>query len=198
MSMTVIFSNAGDEDCQTLRNLWHDIDDVKVIELTPDNCDSKRDEVSKAVESEEDFLLLCGHGSPWGLMNPNFHGYAFNVIDLLELKAKQVVSIWCYANEFWVKWPQFKIPALTSSMYISNPIEAEMNGITGTDQKYVNRTNEATFNEMNRFIRNGVPINEWPRRLMDTLDRSNPIDSFNRGGMMYLGYTPEGEMYMED
>lgn len=51
---------------------------------------------------------------------------------------------------------------------------------------FINETNALTFDEMNGYIRAGVPLAEWPERLMATLDCDNRIDSFNRGGMRFI------------
>ena len=70
MSVTVIFSDAGDADCSCLPLMWKDLPDVKVLQLT-DHSNYTKDDILKAIEAEDDTLIMCGHGTPSGLL-----GYA--------------------------------------------------------------------------------------------------------------------------
>lgn len=183
--MTIIFSNAGDQDCQTLRQLWNGFDDARVIEVTRTNISPNTfEEIDQAIALEHDTLILCGHGSPEGLLCPNFSGYLFHKHNKDLVKARNVLCIWCYAKSFCLK---YGFPCLTSSMYISNSMEARMNGIFDIPQDYINQTNEDTFAEMNQLLHSQTPMKQWVDLLNSTLDHSNPIDTFNRHGMTYIG-----------
>lgn len=189
MSMTVIFSNAGDEDCKTLKNLWKDVEDVTVIELKANKSNSK-EKIINAIKNEKDLLVFCGHGNPSGLFNPSWKdcwNYAFKDEDVEHIRAKQVLAIWCYAKDFWEHHTGKGFNILTSSMYISNSGEAYVNGFPNIPQNYVNDTNNATFQEMNRYILDGLHARDWKDKLMETLDVDNKIDGFNRNGMTYFG-----------
>lgn len=186
--MTIIFSNAGDEDCQILRNIWAGIDGAKVVEVTLEleedlGVSGLNKLVDEAVAAEDDFVVFCGHGGPSGLCSPSFGTCLFSSRNMHLVHAPKVLCIWCYASEF-CKSNGFG--CLTSSMYISNSREAYWNGFRDVPQEYINCTNEATFKEMNEMVKNGTPLQEWPELLMGTLDFSNPIDAFNRAGMMYI------------
>lgn len=65
--MTVIYSDLGDVDCSCLPLLWKGIEGVKVITLSVDSEVTRR-EVMEAVAAEDDTVLLCGHGTPDGLL----------------------------------------------------------------------------------------------------------------------------------
>ena len=67
MSVTVIFSDAGDADCSCLPLMWKDLPDVKVLQLT-DHSNYTKDDILKAIEAEDDTLIMCGHGTPYGLL----------------------------------------------------------------------------------------------------------------------------------
>lgn len=188
MSMTVIFSNAGDRDCQTLINLWKNVDNVNIVELTSFKVTSHQ-EIVDAISKEEDLLVFCGHGSPNGLFNPCWRSgsvYAFTYSDVKYIKAKQVLAIWCYAKNFWLDICD-GLNVLTSSMYISNSDEALVNGFPHVSQDYVDETNNSTFAEMNKYILEGLHVREWKDKLMSTLEDDNRIDKYNRMGMTYLG-----------
>lgn len=180
--MTVIFSNAGDPDCQTLRNLWKNVPGTIVIEINPLSRDWQR-RVDQAIAAEDDTLIFCGHGTPTGLLSPDFTSYIFSEKNLHLVRAKQVLCIWCYAKSFCER---VHLNCLTSSMYISNSMEASINGFDDIPQYFINETNEATFSEMNQLILTEVPFKEWRPILMSTLDTNNPIDTFNRGGMTFI------------
>lgn len=70
MSMTVIFSDLGDADCGTLPLLWRGIPDANVLQLTR-TSKYTREDIRAAIQGESDTLLICGHGTPNGLL-----GYA--------------------------------------------------------------------------------------------------------------------------
>ena len=190
MSMTIIFSNFGDEDCRQLRKLWKKIEDVNVLEVKYENDGPEmRERVRKAISEETDFLLFCGHGSPSGLFAPS-DGELFSMEDVHLIKAKNVMCIWCYASSFWdnvlEKGIKVDFNVFTSSMYISNPTEAYLNGISGLTQESVNTTNSKTFLEMNKMYREGVPLKEWKDALMKSLDTTDMVDTFNRYGLIYF------------
>ena len=81
--MTVIYSNFHDSDTYLLRGIWEGLD-ARVIELRLDDryseergrlddptipYDSSREEIeeiNRAIESEEDTLIVCGHGTEDG------------------------------------------------------------------------------------------------------------------------------------
>lgn len=92
--MTVIFSNAGDEDCEMLRKLWKDLDNLNLIELDQYySIKNAKKIIRDAISQEEDFLILCGHGSHGGLFLPSLLGYAFDETDIPYVKAKNILCI---------------------------------------------------------------------------------------------------------
>ncbi len=182
--MTVIFSNAGDEDCELLRNLWKDIDNVNIIEVKWESfVDEKIERVNAAISQEEDFLIFCGHGSPRGLFGPVRGGLLLSDENMHLIKARQVIFLWCYAADFC---QPNHLHGLSSSMFISNTDEAYYNGINGYSQEEINETNVNTYNLMNKLIRKGIPLCEWCDPMMNSLDQTNAIDAFNRGGLIYF------------
>ena len=66
---TVIFSNMGDTDTAVLRYIWKGIPNVKVVEITKKTANAV-ELVTSAIEKEHDTLIMCGHGTPQGLLNP--------------------------------------------------------------------------------------------------------------------------------
>lgn len=182
--MTVIFSNAGDEDCEMLRELWKDLDNLNLIELDQYySIKNAKKIIRDAISQEEDFLILCGHGSPGGLFLPSLLGYAFDETDIPYVKAKNILCIWCNANKFC---ENYEFYCLTSSMYISNTSEAiYYNFNENNNQEFINETNSNTFQTMNNYIKNNIPLQDWTNLLIENVDKTNAIDTFNRKGMVY-------------
>ena len=67
MAITVIFSDMGDVDCASIPNLWKDIPDVNVLTLSRDG-DVTKDDIREAIKGADDTLIMCGHGTPSGLL----------------------------------------------------------------------------------------------------------------------------------
>lgn len=67
MAITVIYSDMGDVDCASIPLLWKDVPDVNVMRLASDSEYSKAD-IHEAIKNEDDTLIMCGHGTPRGLL----------------------------------------------------------------------------------------------------------------------------------
>lgn len=67
MAIQVIYSDLGDVDCASIPLLWKDIPDVNVMRLATDTDYSKED-IRKAIQEADDTLIMCGHGTPSGLL----------------------------------------------------------------------------------------------------------------------------------
>ena len=75
--MTVIYSNFHDSDTYLLRGIWEGLE-AKVIEISLDDSgsfnnslfslESKKEEINRAIEREEDTLIVCGHGTEDGCL----------------------------------------------------------------------------------------------------------------------------------
>jgi len=71
-------------------------------------------------------------------------------------------------------------------MYISNTSEAiYYNFNENNNQEFINETNSNTFQTMNNYIKNNIPLQEWTNLLIENVDKTNAIDTFNRKGMIY-------------
>jgi hypothetical protein len=67
MAITVIYSDMGDVDCASIPLLWKDVPDVHVMRLARDT-DYTKDDIREAIRNEDDTLIMCGHGTPYGLL----------------------------------------------------------------------------------------------------------------------------------
>ena len=181
--MTVIYCNFGDKDTALLKNIWKGLKDVKVIELTGDDVVKEKDIVQNAIKNEENMLLLCGHGSPFGLFSPSFETFAFTPADLKLVKAKNVIGIWCHASRFA---EMYHAKGFFSSMFISNLSEAKFNNCYNTTAGKINKATTRFCNRVNKLIKENVPISQWEHILKAQCDYDDEVEAFNYNGLMFF------------
>ena len=183
--MTVIYSNYLDDDCRILQSMWSGFDNVKIIEITPSSVDWE-DNVDKAISEETDILIMCGHGTPYGLLFPNMYKGEYIIHDnnVHLIKAKKVICSWCYASNFCINHPELK-NCFATSMFISNENEAFDNNIFDYTQNQINNTSKRFDDEINWLLHNNIPLNEWVMRLGAHMDIEDAIDVFNRQCIHY-------------
>jgi cobalamin biosynthesis Co2+ chelatase CbiK len=180
--MTIIFSNHLDEDSRTITSLWRNFKDYKLIEILPDTKDADYI-VDKAIEQEDDTLILIGHGTTHGLLHPNFRGeYLIHEYNVNLIHAKRVICMWCYASTFC---ENNHLHCFASSMFISNVQEAYDNCIYDVNQEQINSYGRLFYAQLADLIENDVPMQDWVMRLGCLMDIENPVDIFNRQGLWY-------------
>lgn len=181
--MTIIFANHLDEDCKAVSALWRDWTDYKLIEILPTTKDADYI-VDKAIENEEDTLILIGHGSIYGLFHPDFRGeYLIHENNVNLIKAKRVYCCWCYASTFCQNQ---HLKSFSTSMYISNVNEAYNNSMYGYTQEQINALTARFTDDMRYLITNNVPMDEWQMYIGARMDVEDAVDTFNRQGVQYL------------
>lgn len=187
---TIIFSNMGDVDTAVLKNLWNAMPEAKVVEITKFTLDA-RQKVDEAIAQETDLLVMCGHGTPEGLINPNFVDRERYLIDRHNknlIKADRIVGIWCHAKQFAER---YGLRGFFSSMFISNLSEAYYNHIYNTDSETI------TYNEhmfclfVNFLLRTRMPQERWINILNQCVDFNDPVIKFNYNGLAYFKEAPK-------
>jgi len=180
--MTVIYSNCGDVDTSLLPKLWEGIEGARVIELTRDS-DYTFEDICKAISEEKDFILFCGHGSPYGLFSPDWSSYVLSYLNVDLVHAKKVVGIWCHASEFAY---QNDLEGFFSWMFISNVGEAYCNGCTNTSSDEINASTTRFCGLVNNLIKNNAPLSEWYDILNKQDNILNEVDDFNYRNLSYV------------
>lgn len=182
--MTIIYSNRQDDDCLVLQRVWRNFPNANVIEITPQSIDWE-DIVDNAISNEDDTLLFLGHGTTQGLLFPNFDTgeYILHENNVSLIHARNVICCWCYASSFC---NTHRLHSFSTSMFISNVNEAYDNGYCDYSQEQINSNGERFYDEINNFLHNNVPLNEWVMRLGAHMDIENGIDVFNRQGLTYI------------
>lgn len=72
-----------------------------------------------------------------------------------------------------------------TSMFISNVRETNDNGIDNYTQEQINANGERFYSNINKLLRDNIPLNEWIMQLGAKMDIENEIDTFNRQGLYY-------------
>ena len=183
--MTVIFSNAQDDDCREITNLWKGLPNVNLVEVTKGSGDDYEERVDAAMENEDDTLILVGHGTTNGLLFPDLTKGVYlvheNNVDLIH--AKNVLCLWCYASTF-VETHNIH-NTFATSMFISNVGEAYDNCIYNYTSEQINSNSRQFYTEVNQLLRDNTPLNEYVMDLGIRMDILNDVDVFNRQGLFY-------------
>lgn len=185
---TVIFSNMGDTDTAVLRYIWMGMPKVKVVEITGDTVNSKQ-LVNEAIEQEHDTLIMCGHGTPGGLLNPGFNGGAYLIdrSNYRKIKCNRIIAVWCHAKDFA---ETYGVKGFWSSMFISNSGEASMNGIKTVSGKSITEQEILFCIRLNELIKNYIPMKTWIDKLKAQADYDNEVVRFNYEGLRYYKGAP--------
>lgn len=185
---TVIFSNMGDTDTAVLRYIWMGMPKVKVVEITRDTVNSKQ-LVNEAIEQEHDTLVMCGHGTGSGLLNPSFKGgaYLIDQSNYRKIKCNRIIAVWCHAKDFA---ETYGVKGFWSSMFISNSGEASMNGIKSVSGKSITEQEILFCIRLNELIKNYIPMKTWIEKLKAQADYDNEVVQFNYEGLRYYKVAP--------
>lgn len=196
---TVIFSNMGDTDTAVLRYIWKGIPNVKVVEITKKTANAV-ELVTSAIEKEHDTLIMCGHGTPQGLLNPagmfsGKDGYLINAKNKDKIRCNRVIGVWCHAKDFAERQG---LRGFWSSMFISNRGEAMMNGINTVSSKSITEQEILFCVRLNELITNFVPMKNWIPSLRNDADYTNPVVKFNYDGLRYYKTAPKVKDYTQE
>jgi hypothetical protein len=138
-------------------------------------------ELSGLIESH-DRVLMFGHGSPYGLLNPDqFPDAGSYIIDdsmVSPLKNKSNgIFIWCHADQFVQR---HGLSGLCTGMFISEVREANSYCFDNIDEDLIDQSNERFASIISKYINN--PLVVLYQKLLyeyELLARTNPIARFN-------------------
>lgn len=140
-----------------------------------------KSELRSLLESH-DRILMLGHGSPYGLLNPDqFPDSGFYIIDESMVSAvknkSNSIFIWCYANHFVQR---HGLLGLNCAMFISETGEADYCGFGNIDVYLIDQSNERFVSIVSKYI--NEPVKILHQKLLyeyGLLARTNPIARFN-------------------
>ena len=197
--MTVIYSNFHDRDTYLLRGIWEGLD-ARVIELRLDERYSEergrlddptipydssrkeREEINRAIESEEETLIVCGHGTEDGCLSPHFD-YTLSSSNKDTIRAKRFLGIWCNALTFAKK---NNVSGFFSSMFITNTVEADYLGMGNVGEERIKESEMKFVNILNSFLKNNIPMEKWKEAFTCIVDATNEVEVFNFTSLGYM------------
>ena len=184
--MTVIHSDYGDSDTKVLNAMWEGLGNVRVITIKDLAQGNTRADIRRALETEEDTLILTGHGSPSGLLARDTSSflsisYAFTKDDIPFVRAKNIIGVWCYASDFS---RNNSLGGFYSSMFISSGIEAALMGIGGVSEDEIKSSEILFCRRVNALLKDNVPLNEWTEKLR-AFHLTNSVEEFNYSKLYY-------------
>ena len=197
--MTVIYSNFHDSDTYLLRGIWEGLD-ARVIEIRLDDryseergrlddptisYDSSRkeiEEINRAIESEEETLIVCGHGTEDGCLSPYFD-YTLSSSNKDMIRAKRFIGIWCNALTFAKK---NNVYGFFSSMFITNTLEADYMGMGNVGKERIKESEMKFVNTLNSLLRNNIPMEKWKEAFTCIVDATNEVEVFNFTSLGYM------------
>ena len=135
--MTTLIIHPDDRSTDFLRPIYQDLKHKTVITgpITRSGL--------HALIRAHDRIIGLGHGSPLGLFSMSSGGFGSYILGASEvevLRGKELVSIWCHANQFMER---HKLNGLYSGMFISEVSEARYYGLNEVTQEDVNESNDA-------------------------------------------------------
>ena len=189
--MTVIYSNFHDSDTYLLRGIWEGLE-AKVIEISLDDSgsfnnsrfsfESKQEEITRAIEREEDTLIVCGHGTEDGCLSPHFD-YTLSSSNKDMIRAKRFIGIWCNALTFAKK---NNVSGFFSSMFITNTLEADYMGMGNVGKERIKESEMKFVNTLNSLLRNNIPMDKWKEAFNCIVDATNEVEVFNFTSLGYM------------
>ena len=189
--MTVIYSNFHDSDTYLLRGIWEGLE-AKVIEISLDDSgsfnnsrfsfESKQEEITRAIEREEDTLIVCGHGTEDGCLSPYFD-YTLSSSNKDMIRAKRFIGIWCNALTFAKK---NNVSGFFSSMFITNTLEADYMGMGNVGKERIKESEMKFVNTLNSLLRNNIPMDKWKEAFTSIIDTTNEVEVFNFSSLIYI------------
>ncbi len=184
--MTVIHSDYGDSDTKVLSAMWEGLGGARVITITDLAKGNTKDDIRHALKTEEETLILTGHGSPSGLLARDTSSflsisYAFRKNDIPLVKAKNIIGVWCYASDFS---KNNSLRGFYSSMFISSDIEAALMGIHGVTEDEIKASEILFCRRVNALLKDNVPLSEWTEKLR-AFHLTNSVEEFNYSKLYY-------------
>lgn len=150
--------------------------------LTPRR--TERRAIIQAVRDDAGPIVLLGHGTERGLLDPTFYDYIIESRDVDLLRQRTVIGIWCYASEFADK---YGLHGFFTSMFVSNMREAVEHQVDSlATESNIMEEHELFCRRINNFIRSGFPMEEWIPTLQGMCNMDLPFVRYNYEALSYF------------
>jgi len=134
------------------------------------------EELQRAIE-KHDRIVMLGHGTPDGLLNPR-GGFLIDTEFGELLKYKTCVSIWCHAVYYTIA---HRIGGLCTGMIVSEESESIVFNLP-TEQNLIDESNEMFASAVRKHIFTTNPAEKIRK---DYNSDTNPIIQYNRRNIFY-------------
>lgn len=186
--ITIIFSNREDEDCRLIKSILDRIPGEVIneyIEIRYDDeiTDDLTDDIEYAISSEDDTIIIIGHGTEEGLLSPAYTEYLIWDEHMEKIHARRTICFWCYASAF-VETLRYHPDIMATGMFISNEYEAGNEGIT-ISQPEIDRANYFIYEQLINLMVSTNSFTEWDSVMHNTVVH-NAVDEFNRSGITFF------------
>ena len=139
--------------------------------------------IMEAIRNDDGPVVLLGHDTPRGLLDPTFVDYIIESRDVDLLRQRTVIGIWCYASEFA---DRYGLHGFFTSMFVSNLREAQEHQVDNlATEDNIMAEHELFCRTINGFIRNEVPMSEWVENLQGMCNRELPFVRYNYEALSY-------------
>jgi len=175
---TLIF-HMSDPTTDFLAAIYDEIQDITLIRHSVDS-----DEVDRLIASH-DRILMLGHGLSQGLFGDpeNSIDFIINSSHAEALRYKENIFIWCYASQFV---EEHNLSGFSTSMFISETSEAEMNAIT-SDEFDIERSNRLFAKVVGEGVKADLPLKALYQRVLACYHAPAgtecPVINFNHAGL---------------
>lgn len=124
-------------------------------------------------------VIIMGHGTEKGLINPNGQGMIIDSRSVYYLRGKNVIGIWCHANKFFEK---YGLKGFSTSMFISDYTEAMYEGVL-TEYTEIEESNKRLANGLRELLDCPIElIEDQLREKYTKQDKHEPLYEFNANG----------------
>ena len=174
-----------DESTRMLSELYKGIEGVTLFDSW-----EQQDEIYDAIAAapKDEFILLLGHGCPYGLYDMRYGIIVGDGFAELLKDRPNLIGIWCYASSFAY---EHNLKGFFSGMFISEKYEAEANGVDATAEE----VDEKVWDFCRRFgemMRKGLPLRQIAAELMDEKYVDSDLTQFNYSKLIFRETGLEG------
>lgn len=145
------------------------------------NCFISKEELMNLINSH-DRIIMMGHGTPSGLLNPKRWNFLIDDSFADLLKTKETISIWCHSNQYFEK---HDIKGFHTGMIISEVSEARY--VLGETPLNRQQTLDNMIN-FSRIVKNCIdyPPIEMKDYILKNYTFKDKVTQFNRGNIIVI------------
>ena len=174
--MKVLVIHPQDKSTDFLKIIYED-KDYDVI----NDCNINKQELKEIIK-KYDKIIMMGHGTPYGLINPKRGGYIIDSSFVDILKTKETISIWCNSQYFFER---YNMKGFHTGMIISEVAEAQFVLEETPLNKEETLANMIAFSDIVRDCIEKTP-NEMKYYILEHYNFKDKVTQYNRENIIVL------------